>query len=133
MLLWQDNAQVIGITTAFGIRSGPEDYVIRTRKRPVNNAVAAPVFGDNVTKALPIPKAINAYNYNHNLFDSADQLRGNFTCQRQWEKRTWRPLAYWLFDVCLVNSYLVWRHHQPQDTLRDHQSHRYFRQELILL
>jgi hypothetical protein len=46
--------------------------------------------------------------------DLADQLRGNFGCQRQWERRTWRPLAYWLFDVCPVNSYLLWRCQQPE-------------------
>jgi hypothetical protein len=41
--------------------------MIRTRKKPVNNPVAAPVFGDLNTKELPIPKAIDYYNHNHNL------------------------------------------------------------------
>jgi hypothetical protein len=115
--LWQDNAPVIGITTAFRIAKDSECYVVKERKRPTNNAVAAPVFSDKSTKELPIPKAIDWYNSNHNLVDLADQLRGNFTCKRQWETRNWRPLAYWLFDTCLVNSYLIWQSLQPQDVL----------------
>jgi len=86
--LWQDNAPVIGITTAFSIQEGPEDYVLRTRKRPTNNAVAGPVFGDKVTKVLPIPRAIDAYNYSHGFVDNADHLRANFTCHLAWEKRS---------------------------------------------
>ena len=70
--LWQDNAAVIGITTAFSIREGPHDYVVKKRKRPSNNAVAAPIFGTESTKELPIPKAIDYYNHNHNLVDLAD-------------------------------------------------------------
>jgi hypothetical protein len=100
--LWQGNALVIGITTAFRMAEDPDCYIAKERKRPSNNAVAAPVFGNESTKELPIPKAIDWYNSNHNLVDLADQLRGNFTCQWQWETRTWRPLAYWLIDVCLV-------------------------------
>ena len=63
-------------------------------------------------------KRLIYYNHNHNLVDLADQLRGNFTCQRQWETRNWRPLAYWLLDTCLVNSYLIWQSLQPQDVLQ---------------
>lgn len=48
--LWQDNALVIGITTAFSINPGPEDYVVKTRKRPSNNAVGAAAFEGQSTK-----------------------------------------------------------------------------------
>jgi hypothetical protein len=60
--LWQDNAPVIGISTAFSIREGPQDYIVKERKRPLNNAVAALIFGAQSTKELPIPKAIDHYN-----------------------------------------------------------------------
>jgi hypothetical protein len=43
---------------------------------PSNNAASAPVFGTKSNKDLPIPKAIDYYNHNHNLVDVADQLRG---------------------------------------------------------
>jgi hypothetical protein len=129
--LWQDNAPVIGITTAFRMIEDSQCYMVKERKRPTNNATAAPIFGNESLKELPIPKAIDWYNCNHNLVDVADQLRGNFTCRRQWETRTWRPLAYWLIDVCLVNSYLFWHHWQPQDVLQERHSHRAFRKTLI--
>jgi hypothetical protein len=129
--LWQDNAAVIGISTALTIQEVPQDYVVKLRKRPYNNAVAKGVFGEQPTKQLPIPRAIDYYNCHHNLVDLADQLRGNFSVQRRWETRTWRPLAYWLLDTCLTNSYITWITYQPEDVLRDRQSHRNFRQELI--
>jgi hypothetical protein len=80
--------------------------VVKLRKKPYNNAVARGVFGTDATKELPIPRAIDWYNSNHNLVDVADQLRASFTVQRLGERRTWRPLAYWLLDTCLTNSYL---------------------------
>jgi hypothetical protein len=92
--LWQDNAAVIGISTALTIQEVPEDYVVKLRKKPYNNAVARGVFGTDATKELPIPRAIDWYNSNHNLVDVADQLRASFTVQRLGERRTWRPLAY---------------------------------------
>lgn len=105
--------------------------VIKERKRSTNNAIAAPVFGDKSTKELLIPKVIDWYNSNHNLVDLADQLRGNFTCQRQWETRIWRLLAYWLIDVCLVNSYLLWQSLQPQNMIQERYSHQVFRDILV--
>lgn len=92
--LWQDNAAVIDISTAFSIQDVPEDYVVKLRRKPYNNSIARGVFGPESTKELPIPRAIDYYNYNHNLVDVADQLRGSFTVQRRGERRTWRPLAY---------------------------------------
>jgi len=53
------------------------------------------------------------------------------SCQRKWDKRTWRPLAYWLLDTCLTNSYIIWRSLQPQDVLDTHHTHAAFREELI--
>jgi hypothetical protein len=88
-----------------------KDYIIKRRKRPSNNAVSAAEFGGEPIKDLPIPKAIDYYNCNHNLVDNADHLRSNFTVERRQETRTWRPLAFWLLDTCLVNSYLLWMTH----------------------
>lgn len=129
--LWQDNAAVIGISTALTIKEIPEDYIVKLRKRPYNNTIARRVFGSEPTKELPIPRAIDWYNRNHNLVDVADQIRTNFTVQRQGERRTWRPLAYWLLDTCLTNSYLIWRFYHPPNVLLARDSHRAFREELI--
>ena len=66
---------------------GQRDYVVKTRKRPLNNAVIGAVFSTLSTKELLIPKAIDHYNCNHNLVDISDHLRANFTCERRWETR----------------------------------------------
>ena len=44
-----------------------------------------------------------------NAVDVANQLRSNFTCHLQFERRNWRPLAWWLFDVCATNAFVIWR------------------------
>src|SRR5437870_2443891 len=62
-ILWQDNNRVLGITTAYN----PTDSIIRARKRPsstsTNASITRPVFGFSLVKDLPIPIAINVYNY----------------------------------------------------------------------
>ena len=66
-----------------------------------------------------------------NAVDLANQLRQNFSCHRAFETRHWRPLAYWLFDVCLVNSYILWREQQPQEARQSGHLHEKFERRLI--
>ena len=47
------------------------------------------------------------------------------------DQRNWRPLAYWLFDTCLSNSYVIWRSRQPQDVLASCRTHEHFTTLLI--
>ncbi|OAL28278.1 hypothetical protein AYO22_02984 [Fonsecaea multimorphosa] len=98
---WQDNNIVLGITTSFSLDK-VGDFVIRDRRRPgdasTNARIALPVFGDSWIKALPIPLAIDAYNHGMNAVDNANQIRSNFTSHLPFERRNWRPLAWWLFD-----------------------------------
>jgi hypothetical protein len=44
-----------------------------------------------------------------NGVDRSNQLRKNFTVYRAYERRVWRPLWYYVLDVCAVNSYLIWK------------------------
>jgi hypothetical protein len=44
-----------------------------------------------------------------NGVDQSNQLRKNFTAHRPYERRVWRPLWYYILDVCAVNGYLIWR------------------------
>ena len=92
--IWQDNAPVIGITTAFSLSDEPKDFVLKPRRRPRNNKVAAPVFGSHAVKELLIPVAINEYNHNKNQVDLANQLRANLNVRVPGDQRNWRPLAY---------------------------------------
>ena len=107
----------------------------RERRRPKNTStnarIALPIFGNDRKKRLPIPTVINAYNHAMNAVDVANQIRANFTCHLAFERRNWRPLAWWLFDVCLVNSYVIWRQRQPQLKQQDPRLHRQFSQQLI--
>jgi hypothetical protein len=40
-----------------------------------------------------------------NGVDRGNQLRKSFTCHKPYERRIWRPLWYYILDVCAVNSY----------------------------
>ena len=132
---WQDNNVVLGLTTAFSLHRASEDFVLRLRKRPkessTNASISRRVFGSQPQKKIPIPKAIDAYNHGMNAVDVANQLRQNFSCHRAYETRNWRPLAWWLFDVCLVNNYVLWRAQQPKEKQRSRHLHREFEKTLI--
>ena len=132
---WQDNNVVLGLTTAFSLHNPSEDFVLRNRKRPkessTNASIARRTFGNQPQKRIPIPTAIDAYNHGMNAVDIANQLRQNFSCHRAYETRNWRPLAWWLFDVCLVNSYILWRAQQPEKKHQGRQLHREFEIRLI--
>jgi len=110
--LWQDNNAVLGITTAFSLHQ-EEDRTRKDRRRPkptsTNAAVVLPVFGDHSIKTLDIPTAIDAYNHHMNGGDHANQLRATFSCHRPQEDKWWRPVWYWLLDVCATNAYLLWK------------------------
>jgi hypothetical protein len=131
---WQDNNIVLALTTAFSVHR-PEDFVTKMRRRPkdssTNAAIARPIFGENSTLELGIPDAIDAYNHAMNYVDTSNQLRGNFSCHRRQEQRNWRPLGYWLFDICSTNAFVIWRSQQGEALLRGHRDHEIFQKELI--
>ena len=108
--LWQDNNAVLGLTTAHCLKN---ETVERLRKRPsptsTNARIVRPVFGDLPFKRLHIPQAIDDYNHFMNGVDRSNQLRKNFTVHRPYERRIWRPLWYYMLDVCAVNGYLIWK------------------------
>jgi Transposase IS4 len=108
--LWQDNNAVLGLTTAHCLKN---DTIERLRKRPsptsVNARIVRPVFRDELFKWLYIPCAIDDYNHYMNKVDRSNQLRKNFTAHRSYERRIWRPLWYYILDVCAVNSYLIFK------------------------
>ena len=107
--LWQDNNAVLGLTTAHCLK---DKTVERNRRRPsptsTNARIVRPVFGDAPFKKLQIPQAIDDYNHYMNGVDRSNQLRKNFTAHRPFEQRVWRPLWYYMLDICAVISYLLW-------------------------
>ena len=121
--LWQDNSAVLGLTTAFT----PTDLVIRTRRRPAitstNARIVRPVFGGEPTKELGIPAIIDAYNHHMGAIDRANQLRASYSTQPSKVNRYWKPLFYWLLDIAITNSYLIFKHNSK---VRRYQEHRHF-------
>jgi hypothetical protein len=63
-----------------------------------------------------------------NGVDRSNQLRKNFTTHQPYERRIWRPLWYYILDVCAVNSYLVWKENIKDQGKR---SQRRYREALI--
>jgi hypothetical protein len=133
-LLWQDNNDVLAVTTSFSIHRS-WDRVKRFRRRPkptsTNAAVVLPVFGDLVRKWLDIPDVIDAYNHHMNGVDRANQLRQSYTCHRPGESKWWRPLFFWLIDVCAVNAYLIWLSRMSEKEKSGKDLHRVFQRQLI--
>ena len=123
--LWQDNNAVLGLTTAHCLKN---DTIERLRKRPsptsVNARIVRPVFGDEPFKHLHIPRAIDDYNHYVNGVDRSNQLRKNFSAHQLYERRVWRPLWYYILDVCAVNGYLIWKGNIPDQCNRDQRQYR---------
>jgi Transposase IS4 len=124
--LWQDNNAVLGLTTAHCLKN---DTVLRHRKRPsptsVNARIVRPVFGDEPFKWLYIPRAIDDYNYYMNGVDQGNQLRKNFSAHRPYERRVWRPLWFYILDICAVNSYLIWKGNSEDQSKRGQRKYRH--------
>jgi Transposase IS4 len=112
VFLWQDNNLVIGITTAHSLHR-VEDQVERLRRRPKASSRMAnitwPAFNGEIRKWLHIPGSIDDYNHGMNGVDLASQFRGGFTCHRPHSFKWWKPLLFWLLDICCNNAYLIWR------------------------
>jgi hypothetical protein len=56
------------------------------------------------TQLLPIPGAIDGYNYHMDGVDIADQLRAGFLTQRRLVK-PWRALFHWLLDTTIIHAF----------------------------
>ena len=54
--------------------------------------------------------------------DQASHLRVNFSCYKPYEKRWWRPILYWLLDICINNAYLLWKLQKNNQSRRLHET-----------
>jgi Transposase IS4 len=129
--LWQDNNAVLGITTAYVLKY---ETILRNRKRPsptsTNARIVRPVFEDKIRKWPQNPLAIDSYNHHMNAVDCANQLRKNLTVHRRWERRVWRPQWFYILDICLVNSFLIWKYSQPSEK---NDLHRKYQETLLYI
>ena len=121
--LWQDNNTVCAITTAHSLHR-QQDRIVRKRKRPssisTNAKQAFACFEGQVEKELEIPVPIDDYNHGMNGVDIASQIQRGFSIHQPSEQRWWRPIFYWIIDICQNNAYLIWKTaqmHQKRKTL----------------
>ena len=66
-----------------------------------------------------------------NGVDRFNQLRKDFSCHRPNEERYWRPMLWWLFDVCAINSFLIWRQFRSAKEADSCRQHGIFQDSLI--
>jgi hypothetical protein len=54
------------------------------------------------------PQVVLDYNVGKCAVDMVDQLRQSYAMQRK-SMKDWPSLAWWLIDMCIINSYTLWR------------------------
>jgi hypothetical protein len=106
---WKDNALVLFLSTTH--ETGPDQIVVRHRKRPATTSTSAKTarkpFGSESEKDLPIPKFVDDYNHYMGYVDQADQLRATNPGLRRIKRGGWHALWNFIFNVTLVNSFLL--------------------------
>ena len=105
-----------------------------SRKRPKMTSrkakTARAPFGENHTKDLPIPEAIDYYNKNMNHVDIGDQFRASMPGRREY--KNWRALFFkGMLSISIVNSYLLSRFSDINADAK-YESHTRFRKDLAV-
>ena len=97
--------------------------IISLRKRPKSTSSKAKSarkpFGLESTKKLPIQEFNNSYNHNMNHVDQADQLRC-YSMNLRHTYKGWKALFQFIFNVVLVNYYLLSFHSDTTTRYTDH-------------
>jgi hypothetical protein len=110
---WKDNTLVLFLSTT---HSTP-DLITRHRKRPSTTSTSArtarAVFGSEHSKDLPIPTFIDDCSHCVGQVDQADQLRATNPGLRRIRRGGWQALWHFLFNVTLVNSFLLSQYKDP--------------------
>jgi hypothetical protein len=64
--------------------------------------------GPNQPPVILKPQVAVDYNVGKCGVDTVDQLRQYYAMQRK-SLKNWPSLAWWLIDICIINSYTLWR------------------------
>jgi len=108
---WSDNNIVKMLSSIHS-----EDWISAERRKPrttstrgtfIRQAFEAAAGATRERTRFLIPDTIEDYNQHMGGVDIADQLRSYYKTQRM-ERRNWLPLFYWLLDIPIVNSYLLY-------------------------
>jgi hypothetical protein len=91
--------------------TGPDQIVVRHRKWPATTSTSAKTackpFGSESEKDLPILKFVDDYNHYMSYVDQAYQLRATNPGLRRIRSGGWHALWNFIFNVTLVNSFLL--------------------------
>jgi len=86
------------------------EYTLSQQRNPHTTSTKVnftrPVFHDQNSKVLPIPKIVNDYNHHINSVDLADQHSAAYTTHVR-ACRNWLCLFYFLLDISLFNASIL--------------------------
>ena len=100
--VWQDRKMVTVISTA------TDPTQVTTVMRRQHDGSQTPV---------PCPMSACKYNEKMGAVDTGDQLRGYYRCRTKFRK-FYMYIFSFLFDVVVTNSYILYKHHSPNPTLK---------------
>ena len=80
-------------------------HVLSTNSTSQNTSVTRKQK-DGSMKEVPCPDVIQSYNKFMSGVDHADQLRASYCTSRKGMK-WWKYLFYFLFDICIVNAFIL--------------------------
>jgi hypothetical protein len=92
-LVWYDKQPVLMLSTHHRV----DDMVSMQNNR-----------GPSQPPVVIKPQVAIDYNVGKCGVDTVDQLRQYYAMQRK-SRKDWPSLAWWLIDVCIINSYTLWR------------------------
>jgi len=108
--IWMDNGVVSFLSTCVGA-----DTVGKIERRQPNGE----------KKEVDCPPIVLEYNRSMGAVDLNDQRRATYGIGRK-SQRWWMPLFYYLIEICIINSYILYNHKWP-DTM----THKAFRVQLM--
>ena len=111
-VVWHDKRDVRIIST----NSQPTDEIVKRRS-------------GHILTDVPCPSVIMNYNKNMGGVDLADQLRSYYEIGRN-AKKYWKCLMFYLLNICVVNSYIIYKETLRANGKRPH-THLQYRQKLI--
>lgn len=95
LCVWKDSALVFNVTTCYNVTE-----TTTTRKLRQN--------GEWQILEITCPESIKHFNNYMGGVDNHDHLRSSYTTQRK-SKIWWHHFLWFSVDVCLINSYLLWK------------------------
>ena len=66
---------------------------------------------------VPCPESVVQYNTYMGGVDRGDQLRGYYSCRTK-SRKFYKYIFYFLFDVAVTNSYILYKNYSPDHTIK---------------